>query len=103
MSKDKEQLEKKILFKRVIEWSEDFIKLEDGKIITLETSEFPPIDAMITDIVIGDMIDVPHEDTIINSVEQKIFRNQYIICQAEMEADAGNGGYYYSVGSLVMG
>lgn len=115
----KEQLEKKILFKRVIEWSKDFIKLEDGTTITLEctdqdccagaygefepTSEYPPLDAMITDIIVGDEERIPDDDTIINRVELKIFHNQNIICKAEMEADAGNGGYYYSIGSLVVG
>ena len=32
-----------------------------------------------------------------------IFHNQNVIAQADMEADAGNGGYYYSVGSIVVG
>lgn len=115
----KEQLEKKILFKRVIEWSKDFIKLEDGTTITLEctdhdccagaygefepASEYPPLDAMITDIIVGDEERIPDDDTIINRVELKIFHNQNFICKATMEADAGNGGYYYSIGSIVVG
>lgn len=58
---------------------------------------------MITDIIVGDEERIPDDDTIINRVELKIFHNQNIICKAEVEADAGNGGYYYSIGSLVVG
>ena len=111
-----ESLLEQVRFKRVISWDVDKIVLEDGTIITLECTEQdccagaygefkplterPPLDAMITDIVIGEEIEIPDNDTIVNSVELKIFHNQNIICEAEMTADAGNGGYYYSVGSL---
>lgn len=111
-----ELLLEQIRFKRVISWDVDKIVLEDGTTITLECTEQdccagaygefkplterPPLDAMITDIVIGEEIEIPDNDTIVNSVELKIFHNQNIICKAEMTADAGNGGYYYSVGSL---
>ena len=111
-----ESLLEQVRFKRVISWDIHKIVLEDGTIITLECTEQdccagaygefkplterPPLDAMITDIVIGEEIEVPDNDTIVNSVELKIFHNQNIICEAEMTADAGNGGYYYSVGSL---
>lgn len=111
-----ESLLEQVRFKRVISWDVDKIVLEDGTTITLECTEWdccagaygefkplserPPLDAMITDIVIGEEREIPDEDTIVNSVELKIFHNQNIICEAEMTADAGNGGYYYSVGSL---
>ena len=111
-----ETLLEQVRFKRVISWDIYKIVLEDGTIISLECTEQdccagaygefkplterPPLDAMITDIVIGEEIEIPDNDTIVNSVELKIFHNQNIICEAEMTADAGNGGYYYSVGSL---
>ena len=111
-----ESLLEQVRFKRVISWDIHKIVLEDGTIITLECTEQdccagaygefkplterPPLDAMITDIVIGEEIEIPDNDTVVNSVELKIFHNQNIICEAEMTADAGNGGYYYSVGSL---
>lgn len=113
-----EELKVKMLYKRVVEWDKDFIKLEDGTKITLECTEQDccagaygqfkptgkiPLDAMITDIVIGEEIEIPDEDTIVNKVELKVLHNQNILCEAEMTADAGNGGYYYSVGSLVVG
>lgn len=111
-------LAEKILYKRVIEWNEDLIKLEDGTKIILEctdsdccagargsfkpSSKTPPLDAVITDIVISDEIDVPDDDTNVNRVEIRVFHNQNVICEGEMIADAGNGGYYYSVGSLIV-
>ena len=45
---------------------------------------------------------IPDFDTIINEVRVTLFHNQNPIALAEMTADAGNGGYYYSVGSLVV-
>ena len=33
----------------------------------------------------------------------KLFHNQNVIAQNMVGADAGNGGYYYSVASLVIG
>ena len=115
-AKTLELLLEQVRFKRVVSWDIHKIVLEDGTIITLECTEQdccagaygefkplterPPLDAMITDIVIGEEIEIPDNDTIVNSVELKIFHNQNIICEAEMTADAGNGGYYYSVGSL---
>ena len=111
-----ESLLEQVRCKRVISWDIEKIVLEDGTTITLECTESdccagaygefkplterPPLDAMITDIVIGEEREVPDDYTIVNSVELKIFHNQNIICEAEMTADAGNGGYYYSVGSL---
>jgi len=116
---DLKELKEKVLCKRVVEWNEEFIKLEDGTKITLKCTEqdccagaygkfIPkskavPLDAMITDIVVGEEIDIPDEDTRVSRVELRILHNQNVLCEAEMTADAGNGGYYYSVGSLVVG
>lgn len=113
-----ELFRERVLYKRVVSWDKDEIVLEDGNKITLECTdqdccagaygtfkpinEKPPLDAVITDILISDEINIPDDDTRINRVELKIFHNQNVICEAEMEADAGNGGYYYSVGSLVV-
>ena len=116
--KDMKELSEKILYKRVTEWNKEFIELEDGTKITLEctdndccagaygsfkpSSKTPPLDAVITDIVISDEIEVPDDDTRVNRVEIRVFHNQNVICEGEMIADAGNGGYYYSVGSLIV-
>lgn len=119
MSKDErygtiEELKEHILYKRVIEWESDYLMLEDGTIITIEMSESDccasaggtfknvKLDAMITDFVIGEQKDIPDDDTTVRANKIMIFHNQNPVAQADMYADAGNGGYYYSVGSLVI-
>lgn len=57
---------------------------------------------MITNIEIGDQVEIPDFDTIVNEVKITLFHNQNRIALAEMSADAGNGGFYYSVGSFVV-
>lgn len=109
-----EELEEFLLYKRIIEWTEDHLKLEDGTIITIEMSDSDccayaggkfknvKLDAMITDVNIGQQVDIPDNDTIVRENTVTIFHNQNPIAQAEAHADAGNGGYYFSVGSLVI-
>lgn len=109
-----EEFKQEVLYKRVVEWTPEKLILEDGSLITLETSEHDccagaygdfsnvVLDAMITDVVVGGEVDVPDDDTRISQVELRIMHNQNPIALAQMEADAGNGGYYYSVGSIVI-
>ena len=89
---------------------------EDGTIVTLETSEQAccagaigkfkevKLDAVITDVKISEMETISEDeyDGKTNAVEVFIFHNQNTIAKANMEADDGNGGYYYSVGSIVI-
>lgn len=112
---DMEELKSKIVNKRIVHWDSKELRLEDGTTLTLETSEQDccagasgtfsnvTLDAMITDVKITEMEEIPDDDTRVNKVEVFIFHNQNVIAQADMEADAGNGGYYYSVGSIVIG
>lgn len=114
-SVDIEELRERLLYRRIIEWNPNQLTLEDGTVVTLEMSEsvccayaggrFKNVilDAMITDVEITEMEEVPDDDTRINRVKVFIYHNQNTIAQADMEANAGNGGYYYSVGSIVIG
>ena len=109
-----EDLNKQLLYKRIIRWDKNSLILEDGTLVTLEESESDccasaagefsnvVLDAVITNVEIGDMVDIPDSDTTVREVKVTIFHNQNPIALAEMTADAGNGGYYYSVGSLVV-
>lgn len=112
---EEEELKGLLLFKRIVEWESDKLVLEDGLVITLETSEWDccagaggsfkdvKLDAVITDVKVGEEMDIPDEDTRVSRNTITIFHNQNEIAVADMEADAGNGGYYYSVGSMVIG
>lgn len=111
-----EELKELLLYKRIVKWDKDFLLLEDGTRVTIEMSESDccasaggefknvTLDAVITDVEIGEQVKEESdwgETTSTNTVT--IYHNQNPIALAECEADDGNGGYYYSVGSLVIG
>lgn len=111
-----EELKELLLYKRIVKWDKDFLLLEDGTKVTIEMSESDccasaggefqdvKLDAVITDIEIGERtteVTDWGETTSTNRVT--IYHNQNPIALAECEANDGNGGYYYSVASLVIG
>lgn len=113
-----EELKELILHKRIKEIDKDKVELENGIVLTIECSEAGccaggggnfefdefdiPIDAVVTDFVIGKQIEVPNSDTRVTRNTITMFHNQNPIVLANAETDAGNGGYYYSVTSLVI-
>ena len=110
-----EELKELLLYKRIVKWDKDYLELEDGTKVTIEESESDccasaggefknvQLDAVITDVKIGEptIFDNGDGTTCENTVT--IYHNQNLIALAECDADDGNGGYYYSVGSLVIG
>jgi hypothetical protein len=111
---DLKDLNKHLLYKRIVEWNENKLVLDDGTLITLEESESDccagacgkfsnvELEAVITNVEVGEQVNIPDDDTTVNEVKVTLFHNQNPIALAEMTADAGNGGYYYSVGSFVV-
>ena len=111
ISKIKEQL----LYKRIVEWDVNKIILDDGTKVYFETTEWDccaggagsfsnvKLDAMITDVVEVENIEYNDGDTDVNEVKIAIYHNQNPIAQADVYTDAGNGGYYYSVTSMIIG
>jgi hypothetical protein len=111
-----EELKELLLLKRIVKWDKDFLLLEDGTKVTIEMSESDccayaggefkdvKLDAVITDVKIGDQVTEKDDDGMTESKNTvTIFHNQNPIALAECEADDGNGGYYYSVASIVIG
>ena len=111
-----EELKELLLYERIVKWDKEFLLLEDGTKVTIETSESDccasaggefqnvKLDAVITDVKIGEQ--AREEDdwgTTTSTNTVTIYHNQNPIALAECEADDGNGGFYYSVGSLVIG
>ena len=98
-----------------MKWDKDFLLLEDGTKVTIEMSESDccasaggkfknvTLDAVITDVKIGEPTKFDNGDGTTCENTVTIYHNQNPIALAECEADDGNGGYYYSVGSLVIG
>jgi hypothetical protein len=107
-------LDKHLLYKQIVEWNDNKLVLDDGTIVTLEESEQDccasasgkftnvKLDAIITNVEVGEQVNIPDDDTTVNEVKVTLFHNQNPIALAEMIADAGNGGYYYSIGSFVV-
>jgi len=110
-----ETIKEQLLFKKIIAWTEDSLTLDDGTVVTIEESEqdccasasgeFKEVvlDAVITDIKLGEeTTEHQYLDETENYVTVTIFHNQNPIALAECSANDGNGGYYYSVCSLVV-
>lgn len=111
-----EELKELLLLKCIVKWDKDFLLLEDGTKVTIEMSESDccayaggefkdvKLDAVITDVKIGEQVmKEEYCGTTENRNTVTIYHNQNPIALAECEANDGNGGYYYSVASIVIG
>ena len=110
----REELLDKLLFKRIVEWDEDKLVLSDGLVVTIEMSDSDycafacgqfkdvKLDAVIANVELGEETSYFDGDYTTNSNTLTFFHNLNPIAVADMTADDGNGGYYYSVGSVVI-
>lgn len=109
-----ETLEEALLYRRVIAWDEDSLTLDNGNVLTIEMTDSDccawaggkftnvELDAVVTAVESGEPEKWEDSDTYGSTLIVKIYHNQNPIAQADMTADAGNGGYYYSVASLIV-
>ena len=109
-----ELLKQKILYKRIKEMTEDKLILEDGTEVYFECTdcdccafasgewETAELDAVITDVKMVDLklADFEGFGYPSNTAKIVLYHNQNSVAQANLYADAGNGGYYYSVLSV---
>lgn len=107
--KNFEELKEKLLYKRIIDFDEDTIMLDDGTVLSIVEAEQDccavaygkfkdvKLDAIITDISDPKIENVPDEYTTINTAVVTIYHNQNPIAIADCYTDAGNESYYYSV------
>ena len=119
MTEDKnkyvEELKQRLLYKTITTWDNNSLTLNDGTKVTIECTdndccawaggEFKDVtlDAIITDVSIGEITTFGDPcDMTTNNVTITVYHNQNPIALAECYADNGNGGYYYSVCSLVV-
>ena len=111
------KIKEMLLYKKIVEWDEKTITLEDGTTLQVECLEQyccaggggkwsnVKLDAVITDIELEDikkdvqLYDFGESETY-TTAKIMIYHNQNIIAQNEMYTDNGNGGYYYSVTGL---
>lgn len=119
MTEDKnkyiEELRQSLLYKTITAWDNNSLTLSDGTKVTIECTdndccawaggEFKDVtlDAIVTDVTIGEITTFGDPcDMTTNEVTITVYHNQNPIALAECYADNGNGGYYYSVCSLVV-
>lgn len=109
-----ELLKQKILYKRIKEMTKDKLILEDGTEVYFECTgsdccafaggfwSSANLDAVITDVKMVDYEEDESEsfDFPSNTAKIVLYHNQNSVAQANLYADAGNGGYYYSVLSV---
>lgn len=114
-----DEIKELLLYKTIKKWDVDKLVLDDGTIVTIEMTdndccasaggEFTDVklDAVITDVVLGENISNDEDDEDldfrVNNNTLTLYHNQNPIAIADAYADNGNGGYYYSVCSLVIG
>lgn len=108
------EMREAMLYHRIVEWNENHIKLDNGMELTIEeteqdccagaSGEFVDVvlDAAITEV--GDIVYESWEDddTYGCAASVTILHNKNTICKAIANADAGNGGYYYSIASFIV-
>lgn len=110
-----EELQEKLLYKKIKFWNSGELILEDGTLITIEMSESDccataggefdvlQLDAVITHVALtGKRSQNSDFGETTNYATVVLLHNQNEIARANCFADDGNGGYYYSVCSLVV-
>src|SRR5699024_1333920 len=114
---DENELHERLLYKKITDISDDKVVLEDGTELSIECTEYDccaggggefewdasSLEAVITDVNVGEEVDVPDDDTFVSANTITIFHNQNSVVKANATTDAGNGGFYYSVTSLRIG
>ena len=109
-----EEFRDMLLYRRIIEWNNNKITLDNGIEIAIEETEqdccasaggrFSNVllDAAITYISDPEYTGYEDGDGYGTTAVVKFLHNRNLICQADGDADAGNGGYYYSIASFVI-
>ena len=109
-----QELKEKLLFHRIVEWNGNSIKLDNGIELRIEETEQDccasaqgQFQDVVLDAAITSISDIKYQpwrdfDTYGCSAEVVIMHNRNLICKAVADADAGNGGYYYSIASFIV-
>lgn len=114
--KEFKEIKKQLLYKKVKEWTDKTLTLDDGTLVEIVESEQDccasaggewtnvKLDAIITNVKIENEREQQKFDTWSAESESLatvvLYHNQNPIAQGECYADAGNGDFYYSICSL---
>lgn len=109
-----DQFKEKLLYHHIVEWNENTIVLDNGIKIAIEETaqdccasaygEFTDVQLNAAITSVSDIKYKHWEDSDTYGCEAvvKFMHNRNLICKACADADAGNGGYYFSVASFVI-
>lgn len=107
-----DDLRNAMLFHRIVEWKDNYIRLDNGMELRIEETQQEccayaegQFDDVILDAAITNVSDIQYDpwqdgDTHGCTATVTIMHNRNIICMAISDANAGNGGYYYSIASF---
>ena len=106
-----------LLYRKIVKWEGTKIVLDNGIEISIEETEQDccasaggRFEDVVLDAAITDVSDIKYEHWEEENswggygckATVTIMHNHNAICEAVGEADAGNGGYYYSIASFVV-
>lgn len=103
-----------LLYQRIVKWNDDRIELDNGVKIRIEMTDNEccaraegnfqnvVLDAAITGVSEIEREKWEDSDTSGCRARVTIMHNRNPICEAYANADAGNGGYYYSIASFIV-
>ena len=112
-----DELREMLLYRRIVTWNNNTIMLDNGVEISIEETEWDccaVAHGEFTDVVLNAVItnvgDIKYEPWDYGDdcgeygckATVTIMHNRNIICKAIGAADAGNGGYYYSIASFIV-
>lgn len=109
-----DDLRQLLLYRRIVKWDGNRIELDDGVKIRIEMTnneccaraegnfQNVVLDAAITGVSEIEREKWEDSDTSGCRARVTIMHNRNPICEAYANADAGNGGYYFSIASFVV-
>lgn len=109
-----EKFKEMVLYRHIVEWDDNKIVLDNGLVIAIEETaqdccasaggDFSDVvlQAAITSVTEPKYKPWEDGDTYGCSAVVKFLHNRNLICKANADADAGNGGYYFSIASFVV-
>lgn len=109
-----DSLRQLLLYRRIVKWDGNRIELDNGVKIRIEMTDYDccacaegnfrnvVLDAAITGVSEIEREKWEDSDTYGCRARVTIMHNMNPICEAYADADAGNGGYYYSIASFIV-
>lgn len=112
-----EDFKNMLLYRKIVKWKDNKITLDNGIEISIEETEQDCcasagglFEDVVLDAAITNVSDIEYEPWKDEDgwgeygckATVTIMHNRNVICKAVGDADAGNGGYYYSIASFVV-